>query len=133
MLAPRLEQGNRQRLDRLMAAVNRLPDLERARWKKRIVRKLKQGPQVQVGGEWNPTEPTDGSGEWDLELANWLDAAYQPVADRAEEVWTNTRAGVENAAASAGRAASSVGFGLWPLAIGAAVVLLAFGSAKRSR
>lgn len=116
---------NRDRLKKLAALVARLPPLDRQLWDARIRARLRKGPTV-VAGEFGLEKADDGSEakvlqfrEWDLELANWLDGAYNTVADRAAEV---AKKGTD--------AVSQLGFSMWPLAIAAAVVLFAMGSAK---
>lgn len=131
----RLENGNGARLERVLLALKRLPELEAARWRGQIKQKLATGPRARdvVSGEWGTTEPSDGEAEWDLEVANWLDGIYSAVADRTQEVYERGKAGLGTAVREGGSAVSSAGFGLWPLAIAAVAVMLAFSSAKRSR
>lgn len=62
--------------------------------------------------------------EWDLVFANELDRIYQAVSDRATEV----RKGVVNAVATD---STTVGFGLWPIAIAAAVIAWALAHGRK--
>lgn len=135
MVLVKLEPSNAARFRKLKAAVAKLPMLEQRLWKARIVAKLKSGPTPVIGdatGEWGTTSPAQPEGEWDLEVANFLDDAYTAVADRVEELYAKGKQGLENLGKSAGKIASDVGFGVWPIAIAAALVLYAFASAKRA-
>jgi hypothetical protein len=99
--------------------------LEQQLWAARVRARLRERPMLTaIGGEWGTVEPSDGQAEWDLELANWLDGVYTTVSDRANEVRTKSLAAVNETV-------SSVGFNVWPLALAAAVVLVAYGFAKR--
>lgn len=99
------------KLQAVRACVARLNPARRAYWTRIIDARL---PRVVVGAET----------EWDLSLANWLDRVYTAVSDEA------TRVRKEGTAALADTA-STIGFGVWPLAIAAVAVLLAYGKARR--
>ncbi len=125
----KLEPSNSARLKKLQALIRKLPALEQRLWKGRIVAKLKSGPTPVIGdvnsSEWGTTKPAAPGGDWDLELANWLDGTTEIVWERVQKVGTTARDAVTSTA-------SAVGFSLWPLAIAAAVVMYTFASAKRA-
>lgn len=99
------------KLQATRAMVARLNPARRAYWERILKARL---PRSAVGAET----------EWDLELANWLDRVYTAVSDEA------TRVRKEGTAALA-ETSSAIGFGVWPLALAAVAVLLAYGKARR--
>lgn len=113
----KLSPANAARLRRVHAQIARLPEGERAPWRRLLREKGLSGNLVVVGQEVPPVAPAAAApatiSEWDLKLANWLDNVYTAVAERAEVVGEK--------AASAVRTA---GFSLWPIVIAGAVVVL---------
>jgi hypothetical protein len=124
----RLAQGNAERITRVRRAIAKLPELERQLWTRRVQRKLRTGPRVEVGGgatgEWGVTSADAPGGDWDLEIANFLDGVYETVSKRAEEVGEKARKVVTDTTAA-------VGYSLWPLALAAVAVGWALASARK--
>ena len=120
-----ISAGNRARIKAMQAAIARLPAAEQVAAKARVFGHLAAllKRQTVVAGDGD-APATDGP-EWDLWLANWLDRAYQPVAERVEQVASKAGGAITGAAAGLGSA-------LLPLAF--VVLLVGVGmSAARSR
>lgn len=99
------------KLQATRALIKQLPGPRRQYWTRLLDARV---PRAAVGGE----------SEWSLDLANWLDRVYTAVGDEA------TRVRKEGTAALA-ETSSAVGYGMWPLALAVAAVLLAYGRARR--
>lgn len=126
----RVSKANAERVRRLMALVDQLPEGEASRVRARVVEKLKSGPVV-IGADAPAAPRYDDEGqpvyeyrEWDLALANWLDSVYGTVAEKVEQV---AEKGLSATKAVARETTST----LTPLLIAAAAVLLAWSYSKR--
>lgn len=77
-------------------------------------------------GDTSQDQTVDDGTEWDLDLANGLDAVYTAVSDEASRV----RKESVNAIADA---TSSIGFSIWPLALAALALAYAYSTTIRRR
>lgn len=63
------------------------------------------------------TAKKSGEWEWDLTLANWLDGVYTAVSDEVVKTAKTAQKVVLETGKTVGKVSSSVGFGLWPIAV----------------
>lgn len=114
------------------ALAGRLPAVQQKAFRARLSTLQKSARASTVGAEvpHKPTDPDD-LWEWDLKFANELDKLYTAVSDRVSQVAKQGGEIVKATADTAASAASSVGWGIWPLALAAGFVLLSFAKAKR--
>jgi hypothetical protein len=116
----RLSARTKAKLARLRKQVARLPVREQPLWRRRIDTRLKAPPALVVSGPGDVAQPDP---EWDLQVANWLDNAYNIVSDRATQVRKDSFGAISDA-----------GFSLWPVAIVVGIVALSyFGAARAHR
>jgi hypothetical protein len=113
-----VSDANGQRLRKLRTLIGRLPKAEQLLWRARVERLLrKYAASSTVGGA-----EEKGETEWDLQLANWLDGVYRPVAERVEQV-----------AAKGASAVSLAGFSMWPLVLAGLGLVLISREARSGR
>lgn len=69
--------------------------------------------------------------DWDLTLANEVDRIWGAVTDQAGKVYGSLKAEAANAVDATATGAAKLGFGLWPIALAAVVVLYYYGGTRK--
>lgn len=108
--------GIKDKLRRIRMKLALLPRGEQREWNAKIAQRMSERKVASISGD----------GEWDLNLANWLDSVYTAVSDRATEVRRNVSSAAVETASNAGKAAGSLFDDLMIPAVLAIVLILAW-------